>query len=366
MSMDVMSVMGEHGHEQVVFCRDHASGLRAVIGIHNTVLGPAIGGTRMRRYDSEDDAVLDALRISRSMTYKAAAAGLNLGGGKCVIMGDPRKEKSEALFRALGRFIESLEGRYITAEDVGTTVDDMEYVYMETRHVTGITVAHGGSGDPSPVSAYGVFRGIEAAVKTKFGREDLTGLTVAVQGVGSVGYFLIKQLHEAGARIMACDIEPDRARRVAEEFGVDVVDPATIYDVSAEVFSPCALGAILNDETIPRLKAKVVCGGANNQLAVPGRHGALLDEKSILYAPDYVVNAGGLINVFCELEGYVRERAMRRTSGIYETTLRVFEIARDRGMPTSQAADLMAEERIAKIGDVRRNWIGKSPFRTRN
>jgi len=356
--MDVMAAMGELGHEQMVFCQDPASGLRAIIGVHNTVLGPALGGTRMWPYENEDEAVTDVLRLSRGMTYKAAAAGLNLGGGKTVIIGDPKKDKSEALFRALGRFVESLKGRYITAEDVGTSVDDMEYVYMETKHVTGITVAHGGSGDPSPVTAYGVFRGIEAAVKEKFGREDLAGLGVTVQGAGNVGYYLIKQLHEAGAKVTTCDIDADRVQRAVDEFGVSVVSPNEIYDVDAEIFAPCALGAILNDETIPRLKAKVVCGGANNQLGDPVVHGKKLEAKGILYAPDYVVNAGGLINVFCELEGYVRERAMRRASGIFENTMRVFEIAKSRSMPTYQAADRMAEERIAKIGEVRRTWVG--------
>jgi leucine dehydrogenase len=356
--MDVMAAMGDLGHEQVIFCRDPASGLRAIIGIHNTVLGPALGGTRMWSYDSTDEAIMDVLRLSRGMTYKAAAAGLNLGGGKTVIMGDPKKDKSEALFRSLGRFVESLKGRYITAEDVGTSVDDMEHVYMETKHVTGITVAHGGSGDPSPVTAYGVFRGIEASVKEKFGREDLSGMGVAVQGAGNVGYYLIKQLHEAGAKVTTCDIDADRVQRVVDEFGAKVVNPLEIYDVECEIFAPCALGAILNDETIPRLKAKVISGGANNQLADPDRHGALLEEKGILYAPDYVVNAGGLINVFCELEGYVRERAMRRASGIYENTMRVFEIAKERAMPTFQAADLMAEERIEVVGKVRRTWVG--------
>jgi leucine dehydrogenase len=353
-----MAAMSELGHEQLVFCRDPASGLRAIIGIHNTVLGPALGGTRMWPYESEDEAINDVLRLSRGMTYKAAAAGLNLGGGKTVIIGDPKKDKSEALFRALGRFVESLKGRYITAEDVGTSVDDMEYAFMETKHVTGITVAHGGSGDPSPVTAYGVFRGIEASVKTKFGREELSGLGVAVQGAGNVGYYLIKQLHEAGANVTTCDIDAERVQRVVDEFGVAVVGPEQIYDVDAEVFAPCALGAILNDETIPRLKAKVISGGANNQLADADVHGPALEEAGILYAPDYVVNAGGLINVFCELEGYVRERAMRRASGIYENTMRVFEIANEHGIPTYQAADRMAEERIAKIGEVRRTWVG--------
>jgi leucine dehydrogenase len=229
---------------------------------------------------------------------------------------------------------------------------------METKHVTGITVAHGGSGDPSPVTAYGVFRGIEASVKAKFGREDLTGLNVAVQGAGNVGYYLIKQLHEAGARVTTCDIDADRVQRVVDEFGTRVVNAPEIYDVDAEIFAPCALGAILNDETIPRLKAKIICGGANNQLGEAERHGQMLEDRDVLYAPDYVVNAGGLINVFCELEGYVRERAMRRASGIFENTLRVFEIGKEQGVPTYQAADRLAEERIEAIGKVRRTWVG--------
>lgn len=356
--MSVFEAMAQNGsHEQVVFCEDKTSGLRAIIAIHDTTLGPALGGTRMWPYKSEAEALRDVLRLSRGMTYKAAAAGLNLGGGKAVIIGDPRTDKSEALFRVFGRFVESLNGRYITAEDVGTSVHDMEYIFMETKYVTGVAPAHGGSGDPSPVTAFGVFQGMKAAMKTAFGGESFSGRRVAVQGLGNVGRHLVDHLVKAGAKVTVTDIDEEKCEKARRELGADVVAPDAIYDVPCDVFSPNALGAVINDNTLPRLRCKVVCGGANNQLAEE-RHGRALREKGILYAPDFVVNAGGLINVYVEMEGYVRDRALRMAEGIYNTTERVINISREQGITTAEAADRFAEERIQKIGAVKRGFFG--------
>lgn len=350
------SMVREDGHEQVIFCRNEAAGLRAIIAIHDTTLGPALGGCRMWDYASEDEALTDVLRLARGMTYKAAAAGLNLGGGKAVIIGK-RDQKSEAMFRVFGRFIESLNGRYITAEDVGTTVHDMENIFMETKYVTGVAPAHGGSGDPSPVTAFGVFRGMQASAAAAFGSESYQGKRVALQGLGNVGSHLLKHLAEDGAVLTVTDIDKERCDTLAKEYGCEVVSPEAIYDVDCDVFSPNALGAVINDDTIKRLKCKVVCGGANNQLKTD-RHGIELGEREILYAPDYVVNAGGLINVYVEMEGYVRERALRMASGIYQNTERVINISREQGIPTYEAADRFAEERIEKIGQIKRGFFG--------
>lgn len=355
MSLEVFEYMNKYDYEQVVICHDKASGLKAIIAIHDTTLGPALGGTRMWTYATEDDAILDALRLSRGMTYKAAAAGLNLGGGKTVIIGDPRKDKSEALFRAFGRFVESLNGRYITAEDVGTSVQDMEYVRMETRWVTGVA---NGSGDPSPMTAFGVWKGMKAAAREKFGSDSLSGLTVAVQGLGHVGYYLCKYLADEGAKLIVTDIFPERVEQVVQEFGAQAVAPEAIYGVDAEVFAPCALGAVVNDETLPQFKFQIIAGAANNVLKEE-RHGDELEARGILYAPDFVINAGGLINVADELEGYNRERAIKKIAGIYDNILKVFEIAKRDNIPTYKAAEVMAEERIQKIGQVRSNFLRK-------
>jgi leucine dehydrogenase len=356
--MSVFEAMAQNGeHEQVVFCEDKQAGLRAIIAIHDTTLGPALGGTRMWPYKSEAEALRDVLRLSRGMTYKAASAGLNLGGGKAVIIGDPRTDKSEALFRLFGRFVESLNGRYITAEDVGTTVHDMEYIFMETKYVTGVAPAHGGSGDPSPVTAFGVFQGMKAAMKTAYSSETFTGKKVAVQGLGNVGRHLCEHLQKAGARLVVTDIDEQKCENARREFGAEVVSPDSIYDVACDVFSPNALGAVINDQTLPKLKCKVICGGANNQLAEE-RHAHALRDRGILYAPDFVVNAGGLINVYVEMEGYVRDRALRMAEGIYATTERVINISREQKITTAEAADRFAEERIAKIGAVKRGFFG--------
>jgi leucine dehydrogenase len=354
--MKLFDYLQKFDYEQVIFCHDEASGLKAIIAIHDTTLGPALGGCRMWTYENEEDAILDALRLARGMTYKAAAAGLNLGGGKTVVIGNPKTDKSEALFRALGRYIQSLNGRYITAEDVGTTVHDMDIIHQETKYVTGISQAYGSSGNPSPMTALGVFRGMQATLKEAFGSDSLAGRTVAVQGVGSVGYHLCKYIHEAGGKLIVTDISEENLRRAEEEFGAKVVGPQEIFSVEADVFAPCALGAILNDETIPQLKCKVVAGSANNQLK-EDRHGDVLHEMGILYAPDYVINAGGLINVADELEGYNAERAQKKVENIYKIMEQVYAIARRDQIPTYKAADRMAEERIEKMRRTRSNFI---------
>ena len=354
--MDAFAEMQEMGHERVLLCSNQEVGLQAIIAIHSTVLGPGLGGTRMWPYESFDAAMTDALRLSRGMTYKAAAAGINLGGAKAVILGDPKKHKSEALFRAFGRFVDSLGGHYITAEDVGTNTSDMEFIAQETAWVTGVAPELGGGGDPSPVTALGVLQGIRAAAETLWGTTALGSRTVAIQGLGSVGGYLAGYLKKEGARIVGCDIDRDAIAQ-AQELGVEIVPPEAIYDVACDIFAPCALGAILNDDTIPRLKAKAVAGGANNQLADAARHGAEIDARGILYAPDFVINAGGLINVFQEFIGYDQERALRRARAIFDNVLRVFAIARREGIPTAVAADRMAEARIADVKTLGpRHW----------
>jgi leucine dehydrogenase len=297
--------------------------------------------------------VIDALRLARGMTYKASVAGLNLGGGKSVIIGDNRTTRREAIFRAHGRFIESLGGRYITAEDVGTSVTDMDYVHMETEHVTGLP---GTSGDPSPVTAYGTYRGIKAAAQTRYGSAELRGRTIAVQGLGNVGYYLCRHLSGEGANLIVTDIDQERIARVVSEFGAESVSPDQIYGVAADIYAPCALGATINDETLPELRVDIVAGAANNVLAEP-RHGEVLHERGILYAPDYVINAGGLINVYGELKGWSSEQAMRKAGEIYATLLRLFELSQEEGIPTYRAADRVAQHRIDEIGKVQKTWV---------
>src|SRR6056297_330777 len=340
-------------YEQVVFNYDEASGLKAIIAIHDTTLGPALGGTRIWDYETEEEALNDVLRLAKGMTYKSAAAGLNLGGGKAVIIGDPKEIKSEELWRAYGRFVQSLNGRYITAEDVNTNVDDMHIVAEETDFVTGLPST---SGDPSPVTALGVFHGIRASADEVYSTDDLNGKVVAVQGVGHVGYYLVKHLKEAGADVVVTDIKQENIDQVVEDFGVQVVEPGKIYSVECDIFAPCALGAVINDDTIPQLKCDIVAGAANNVLEEE-RHGDILEEKGILYAPDYVINAGGVINVYDELIGSDRERALRRAKNIYNNIKKVFKISKRDDISTYKAADIMAEERIKNIGNVRRNYI---------
>ncbi|HEX7051666.1 MAG TPA: Glu/Leu/Phe/Val dehydrogenase [Longimicrobiales bacterium] len=351
--MEIFELIGQYDHEQVVFCYEPAADYRGIIAIHDTTLGPALGGTRFWNYENDRDAIIDVLRLSRGMTYKAAVAGLNLGGGKSVIIGDPKRVRREALFRAHGRFVESLGGRYITAEDVGTSVEDMDYVHMETENVTGIADR---SGDPSPVTAYGVYRGIKAAARERFGSDALGGIRIAVQGLGHVGYNLCADLAAEGARLIVTDIDEERTQKAAKDFGAEAVAPDKIYSVDAQIFAPCALGAVVNDVTIPQFRFEIIAGAANNQLAEE-RHGDELARRGILYAPDYVINAGGLINVYGELNHWTPERAKRKAGEIYDTLTQIFELAKEQGIPTYEAADRIAERRIQQVAELQRTWV---------
>ena len=345
------------GHEQVVFCADEASGLRAIIAIHSTALGPALGGTRFYPYADEAAALTDVLHLARGMSYKAALAGLDLGGGKAVIIGDPQTDKSEALLRAYGRFVQSLNGRYITACDVGTYSEDMDVVARQCDFVTGRTTAHGGAGDSSVLTAYGVFQGMRAAAEVTWGSPSLSGRTVGVAGVGKVGHHLVGHLLEDGAQVVVTDVSTEAVRRVLAAHPEVTAVPST-EDLVAEpldVYAPCALGNALTDEVVAVLRARVVCGAANNQLAHEGVE-KLLADAGVLYAPDYCVNAGGLIQVADELVGFDFDRAKQRAAGIYDTTREVFRISAHEGVPPSVAADRIAERRMAAIGR-RELWL---------
>jgi leucine dehydrogenase len=360
--MQLFDAITELGHEQVVLCSDPVTGLRAIIAIHDTSLGPALGGTRMWQYASTNDAIVDALRLSRGMTYKAAVSGVNLGGGKAVIIGNPHTEKSEALFRAYGRFVETQRGRYITAEDVGTSVRDMEWIRMETKYVTGVGGA-GGSGDPSPVTALGVYSGMKAAANVVFGSDSLAGKRIVVQGAGNVASHLVQSLVKDGATVFVSDIFDDKARALAAATGATVIAPDAVFTTPCDIFSPNALGAILNDETIPQLTCAAVVGGANNQLAEERKHAEALRQRSILYAPDYVVNAGGLMNVASEVEGYDREKVMRQAEGIYDITMNILRTAAERNILTIEASNAIAEDRLRKVRHVHGNFIGSPTIR---
>ncbi|TAH63465.1 MAG: Glu/Leu/Phe/Val dehydrogenase [Gottschalkiaceae bacterium] len=353
--MKIFDYLEKYDYEQLVFCQDRNTGLKAIIGIHDTTLGPALGGTRFWNYESEEDAIIDVLRLARGMTYKSAAAGLNLGGGKAVIIGDPEKLKSEELLRTFGRYVEGLAGRYITAEDMNIGTQDVAYINDETDYVVGL---EGKSGNPSPVTAFGVFRGILAAANEVFGSDDLTGKVVAVQGVGSVGYHVCKHLHESGAILYVTDIKKANIERVVNDFGATAVAPDEIHKIQCDIYAPCAMGAVINDFTVDQLKCRIVAGAANNQLAEE-KHGDMLKEKGILYIPDYVINAGGVINVYEELQGYNRERAMNRAANIYNVVKKVIEISKRDNISTSKAADRMAEERIEKIGRTKTLYLNK-------
>ena len=345
------------GHEQISYFHDPTLELKGIVAIHNTVLGPALGGCRMWNYKSEKDALIDVLRLSKGMTYKAAIAGLNLGGGKAVIIGDPKKEKSEELFRSFGRFIEGLGGRYITAEDVGTSIKDMDYVRMETKYVTGISKSFGGSGDPSLLTAFGTYLGIKASVKHQLKKNSLKGLSISVQGLGSVGMELIKYLANDEMKIFACDIDSQTEKIVEDKYQISIVPSDKIYDQDVDIYAPCALGATINDKTIPRLKCSIVAGAANNVLQNPKKHSKALMDKNILYAPDYVINAGGLINVYNELEGYNRDRAFSQAEAIYDILMDIFNKSEKEGVPTNVASDLKAEERIHKIASLKSFYL---------
>ncbi len=351
--MDIFREIHEHGHEQLVLCHDPSCEYFGLIAVHDTTLGPALGGTRFWQYESTDAAIVDALRLARGMTYKAAVAGLNLGGGKSVIIGNNKRTDRETLFRAHGRFVESLNGRYITAEDVGTSPMDMEFVRLETNHVAGLM---GLSGDPSPVTAYGVYMGMKATAHAHWGTDDLAGRTVLVQGAGKVAYYLCRHLHAEGAKLVVTDIDREKMQRAVDEFGARPVDPSTIYDEKGDIYAPCALGATINDETLKRLKVEVIAGGANNQLAEE-RHGDILDDRGISYAPDYVINGGGLINVYGELHHWPEERSHKKAGEIYDTIQRIFAIAKRDGIATYRAADRLAEERIAAVNGLDKLWL---------
>lgn len=332
-------------HEQIVFCNDKDTGLKAIIGIHNTVLGPALGGTRMWHYNNEWEALNDVLRLSRGMTLKSAITGLNLGGGKAVIIGDAKTQKTPAMMRKFGEFIHSLSGKYITAEDVGTTTEDMDTIREVTPYVTGISESKGGSGNPSPITAYGVFMGMKAAAKYAYGSDVLEGKTVFVQGIGHVGEALVEHLVNEGANVTISDINQERLQSVKAKYGATIYQGNDLYSETMDIYAPCALGATINDTTIHKLNAKIIAGAANNQLA-EDKHGLLLKDRGIVYAPDFLINAGGIINVYAELENYDRQEIMRKTENIYNTTLEILKRAAATNITTNEAAINMALERI--------------------
>ncbi|MCW8980941.1 MAG: NAD(P)-binding domain-containing protein [Altibacter sp.] len=338
--------MSFDNHEQVVFCNDKDTGLKAIIGIHNTVLGPALGGTRMWNYKSEWDALNDVLRLSRGMTFKSAITGLNLGGGKAVIIGDAKTQKTPELMLRFGEFVHSLNGRYITAEDVGMETSDMDLVRTVTPYVTGISESKGGAGNPSPITAYGVFMGMKAAAKYTFGSDVLEDRVVFVEGIGNVGEALVEHLSNEGAKVYIADINQDRLEEVRDKYSVEIYGGHNLYAEQMDIYAPCALGATVNDSTIAQLKAKIIAGAANNQLAEEQKHGLLLREKGIVYAPDFLINAGGIINVYAELENYGRQEIIRKTENIYNTTLEILTNAETNDVTTHQAALNIAQSRI--------------------
>lgn len=352
----ILDQLSSLGHKKVVFCNDPDTGLKAIIAVHDTTLGPALGGTRMWSYATEAEALEDVLRLSRGMTYKAAITGLNLGGGTAVIIGDSRKGKSEAMMRSYGRFIKNLNGEFITAEDVGTTMRDMEYIRMETSHVTGVPESIGGAGDPSPVSAKGVYLGIKACVKEVFGTDVLAGRSVVVQGIGSVGEHLVELLRNDNVEVFVSDINEERLQYVAKKYKAKAVEADRVFGLDVDIYAPCALGATVNDSTIPKMKFAIIAGSANNQLANEQIHGQLLLEKNILFAPDYLINAGGLINCYSELTGYGKKRTMQLTENIYEATRNVIKLSKAENIPTIRAANRIAEQRIIDIKKIKSSF----------
>lgn len=352
--LGIFGQLSELEHEQVVFCHDKETGLKAIIAIHNTVLGPGVGGTRMWNYATEEEALKDALRLSRGMTFKSAIAGLNMGGGKAVIIGDAKKIKSEVLMRRFGKFVHGLGGRYWTAEDVNMSTRDMEYIRMETPYVTGVPESMGGGGDPSPVTAFGVFMGMKATARKVFGSDSLKGKRVAVQGAGHVATYLMERLSKEGAKIFVCDLHDEKLKYAVDNFGATVVPVEDIYGLDVDIYSPCALGATINDQTIGQFKCAMIAGGANNQLADEMRHGRALIDKGILYAPDFLINGGGITNVYYEHIGnYNRDVVYQQTERIYETTLKVFEVAEKKGITPQESAMELAIKRINDIGKIK-------------
>lgn len=356
MNAGITGRMSQFDHEQVVFCQDKTTGLKSIIAIHDTTLGPAVGGTRMWAYASEADALTDVLRLSRGMTYKSALAGLNIGGGKAVIIGDARTQKNEALLRRFGKFVDTLGGQYITAEDVGMSTRDMEYIKMSTDHVVGLPDYMDGGGDPSPVTAYGVYMAMKAAVKHQTGSESLAGKKVVVQGIGHVGEYLVQHLIKENALVTVADIYEDRVREVVNKYGVKACNTNDVYTQDMDIYSPCALGATINDDTLKLLKCSIICGAANNQLADETIHGIEVMKKGILYAPDYLVNAGGIINCYWEIIGYSQEAALSQSELIYNTMEKCLIKSDAEKIPTYLAANKMAEERIAAIANINKKF----------
>lgn len=358
----IFDALASREHEQIVICSDPESGLKAIIAIHDTTLGPALGGTRMWNYNTEQEALKDVLRLSRGMTYKAAISGLNLGGGKAVIIGDPHKDKNEALFRSFGRFVDGLNGRYITAEDVGMEEQDMEWVFSETKYVTGIPKSLGGSGDPSPVTAFGVYMGTKACAKKAYGSDSLEGKTIALQGAGHVATYFARYAAKEGAKLFISDIYEEKAKALAEELGGEVVAPDDIYGLDVDIFNPCALGGVVNDKTLDQFKCDIIAGGANNVLDDEDIHGEELRKRGFIYAPDYVINAAGLMNVAAELEGYDKDRAMKKAERIYDTILKILTYSEEQDIPAHIASNRLAEQRIAKIGHINNIYSSKGHF----
>lgn len=364
-SREIFPAMLADGYEQILFCHDSGSGLRAIIAIHDTTLGPALGGLRMRPYPSEQEALEDVLRLSRAMTFKAALAGTDLGGGKAVIIGDPHRDKSEPLFRAMGRFIHSLGGRYICATDLGISAEDLKHVRAETPYVTGLPEAWGGLGDTSILTGLTVYLGMKAAAEAVWGSDSLAGRRVLVQGAGKVGTHLMEHLEAEGAELLVADVVGESARWASERFNASIVPPEDVFDTECDIYSPNALGAVLSDETIPRLRCRVVCGGANNQLA-ESRNGEMLHRRGILYAPDYLVNSGGIISAESEAMGAPRARAEAIAQQVGGSARRVFALAEQEGIGPSEAADRLALERIRRVGAVHRSYVPGDPRRERN
>ncbi|WP_044202245.1 Glu/Leu/Phe/Val dehydrogenase [Flammeovirga sp. OC4] len=354
--ISIFEEVSSMGHEQVVYCHEKSTGLKAIIAIHNTVLGPALGGTRMWMYDNEAQATNDALRLSRGMTFKNSIAGLNLGGGKAVIIGDARKHKSEAMLRAYGRFLKNLNGKYITAEDVGMNAGDMEHIAAETSYVSGMPETRGGLGDPSPFTAYTTYMGMKAAAKKQFGTDSLAGKKVSIQGAGHVGEYIIQHLVKEGCEIYVSDFYEDRVKDVVNKYGIKGVALDEIYDLDVDIYSPCALGATVNDETLERLKCSIIAGCANNQLANEKIHGDLAKQKGILYAPDFLINSGGVINVYAEVIKTSKEWSWNKCEFVYDQTLKVFEQSEVTGKNAQEVAIDIAQQRINEVAAIKSTY----------
>ncbi|MBM7624418.1 Leu/Phe/Val dehydrogenase [Sporohalobacter salinus] len=356
--MDIFDEMKERGHEQIIFNYDEETDLKMIIAIHDTTLGPALGGCRMKNYESQEEALDDVMRLSKGMTYKCGVAEVDFGGAKAIIWGDPEEDKSKAMMRAVGRFVETLDNRFYTGTDVGTYSEDFIYSNCESDHIVGLPESYGGGGNSAIITAYGTYRAIKATAKEAFGDDSLEGLTISVQGLGKVGYRLLDHLHDEGAELIGTDVKEEYIERAKEEYPIEIVDPDEIFGVECDIFSPNALGAILDDETIPQLKCKAIAGAANNQLAEP-RHGDKLHELDIVYAPDYIANAGGLMQVADEVIGYNEERVKQQATNIYDILLEIYEVSNKKNIPTYQAADEMVENDIETISRLKTNYVEK-------